>query len=395
VVKKTYDILLKGGRTIDPSQGISDAGDVAVADGKICAVGRDFDISEARKSIPVNGRLVLPGLIDMHCHANGTVEDLAPDRIGIFAGVTTLCEGGASGAGNFYGNRKLVYEHSRTDMFCFLNLGVTGFCGMPAPEIRDEHDIDHERSKGVIEENRDVIKGVKLRAIGALAEGMGMKAVEAAKKLATEVRLPLVVHIGDERSSASNDRLSDFTRDLVGLMEEGDVLTHFLTPHAGGLIRADGAIDPELWSAQKRGVVLDACHGSAHLSLPLARHAVAQGLLPTVISTDLSRMSLNSVQSLLVTMSKFLNIGLTVEQVVGMTTGNPAKVLGEETRRGSLKPGMPADVTILEMTRGAFVFTDGRPNNTLHGELLLEPRLVLKGGVETPCFSRYQLPPSR
>jgi dihydroorotase len=392
-MEQVYDILLRGGQIIDPVQGIFDVRDVGIYDGKIHTVDKDLDISGARKVIPMKGKLVTPGLIDMHCHPRprSIVKAADPDQIGIYSGVTAICEGGESGAGNFYKNRKLVYEHTKTDMFCFLNLGITGFTGMPAPEIRDECDIDIERSKRVIEENRDIIKGIKLRAISSVAKGIGIKAVEMAKKLALDVKLPLVVHIG-EGSRVPNDPLDSFSRALVKLMEKGDVLTHYLSSYAGGLILPDGTIYTELWEAQKRGVILDACHGFSHFSFPLAQYAIQQGLLPTVISTDLSPVSLNSVQSLMVTMSKFLNIGLTIEQVVEMTTNNPAKILGEETQRGSLKPGMPADLTIMEITKGNFIFTDGRLNNTLNGDTLLEPRLVIKRGVEIPCFSRYELP---
>lgn len=388
-----YDLLLKGGEVIDPAQGIHEIRDVGIKNGNIAALEKDIAASEARKVIPVKGRVVTPGLIDMHCHATIGLRprESDPDEIGLYSGVTLLCEGGTAGAANFHTLRRFAIERVKTDMFCFLNLAMTGL--VRSPEIRDEHDIHLEVTRKVVEENRDVIRGIKLRAMLPLAKGMGIKAVEIAKKLAAAVKLPLVLHIGDSRDRIAGDVIDDFTRAAVRLMEKGDILSHFMTWEAGGLILPDGMVYPELWEARERGVVLDSCHGLNHFSFTVASHAIREGLLPTVISTDLGTVSLAVVQSLLVTMSKFLSLGLTIDQVVQMTTINPAKALGEETRRGSLKPGMPANVTVLEGVEGEYLFSDGNGRNSMEGNRLLEPRLVLKDGVEMPCYSRYHIPP--
>lgn len=390
---KMYDLLLKGGEVIDPMQGIHDRRDVGVKDGKIAAVEKNIAESQARKVIPMNGRLVTPGLIDIHCHpAEGLMRTGVPaDEIGVDSGVTLLCDGGSAGAANFHTMRRFIVEPARTDIFCFLNLANTGL--VIIPEIRSEHDIDPERSQQVVEENRDLIKGIKLRAVQPLAEGIGIKAVEMAKKLATDLKLPFMMHIGEPRERVANDIMDDFTRAAVKLMEKGDILSHFMTWEPGGLILPDGTVYPEIWEAQKRGVILDSCHGFWHFSFTVARHALQQGLLPTVISTDFGVPPIRVVQSLIVTMSKFLNLGLTIDQVVEMTTINPAKALGEEARRGSLKPGMLADISVMEIVEGDYLFSDGLGRNSLQGNLLLEPRLVLKDGVEMPCRSRYHLPP--
>ncbi len=388
-----YDLLLKDGEVIDPMQGIHNRWDVAIKDGKIAAVEKDIAQSEAQKVIPVKGRLVTPGLIDIHCHpAKGLIWiGLLPDEMGLDSGVSLLCDAGSAGAANFHTMRRFIVEPARTDMFCFLNLANMGLTIMP--EIWDEHDIDPEWSKQVVEENRDIIKGIKLRAVQTLAEGIGIKAVKIAKKLATDLKLPFMLHIGEPRDRVANEMMDDFTRAAVELMEKGDILSHFMTWEAGGLILPDGTVYPEMWEVQKRGIILDSCHGSNHFSFTVVRHALQQGLLPTVISTDFGVPPMRVVQSLIVTMSKFLNLGLNIDQVVAMTTTNPAKALGEETRWGSLKPGMPANVTIMEIVEGDYLFSDGNGRNGMQGNLLLEPRLVLKGGVEMPCLSRYHIPP--
>ena len=168
----------------------------------------------------------------------------------------------------------------------------------------------------------------------------------------------------------------------IALMEEGDILSHYLPWEPGGLILKDGTVYSELEDAKRRGVVLDSSHGLNHFSFTVARKAIEKGLLPTVISTDMASMVLPAAQSLPVVMSKFLNLGLTLDQVIKMTTTNPAKALGEERRRGSLKPGYMADITVMELTEGDYIFCDGHGGERMNGNLLLEPRMVFKGGKE-------------
>ena len=155
----------------------------------------------------------------------------------------------------------------------------------------------------------------------------------------------------------------------------------------------DGTIYPELLEAHKRGVALDPSHGLNHFSFAIARHALQAGLIPTILTTDLATVSRASAQSLAVMMSKFINLGLRVDQVIEMTTINPAKILGEDGNRGGLKPGMNADITVMELCEGEFVFSDGKGGERMVGSVLLEPRLVLKAGEVFPSHSGYHIPP--
>lgn len=386
-----YDLLLKDGKVVDPAPGIYDKRDIAITGGRIIALEKDIDPSQAKKVIPLNGKLVIPGLIDAHCHPSAQHATVKPDEIGLSSGVTLLCDGGSAGAANFDVIRDFTVSPASTDMYCFLNLATTGL--VKTPEISAESDIDPEWTRRVAESNRALIKGIKIRAIDALAKGTGLKVIEVAKRLAADLKLPLMMHIGQPRGRTSSDFLDSFTRSAVKLLDRGDILSHFLTWGAGGLIMPDGEVFPELWAAHRRGVVLDSCHGLNNFSLKIAGHAVEQGLLPDIITSDLGTVSVPVVQSLLVTMSKFMALGLNLEQVVAMTTVNAARALGEAERRGSLKPGTPANVSILEMVKGDYLFSDGNGRGSLRGELLLEPHLVLKEGREVPCYSRYQLPP--
>ena len=388
-----YDVLLKEGEIIDPAQKMHGAGFVAIQDGKIAALGAKLPAMEARIVLDMRGKIISPGLIDLHCHASFgfALLGVPADEAGVDTGVTLLGDGGSAGAANFEAFRRLVVQPARTPVYCFLNLAKTGLISMP--EIFSPHEIDLELSKRVVEANREIIRGIKVRAIQPLAEGVGVKGIEMAKKLAADLRLPLMIHIGETRDRMEKDWMDDFSRSAVSLLEKGDILSHFLTWETGGMILPDGTVYPELEAARKRGVYLDSCHGMNHFSFAVARHALAQGFIPQIISTDLSFVNTSVTQSLPVTMSKFLNLGLSLDQVIEMTTVNPARAIAEEGRRGSLKVGNPADITILEAVKGDFLFSDGKGRGSLRGALLLEPRMVFQAGEMRPAYSRYQLPP--
>ena len=390
-------ILLKNGLIIDPSQKIFKTGSVAIHDGKIAAIGKDISEAKAEKVLNMEGKIITPGLIDIHCHPAEGVVSLGchPDEIGLNRGVTALCDAGSTGAANFDMMRRYVIEPAKTDIFCFLHLANTGLIILPwEDELWDEHDISVDYSKQVVEANRDIIKGIKIRVIQSLADGLGMKGVEIAKKLSKDVKLPLMMHIGDHKDHIPRDSMDDFSRAAVSLLEEGDILSHYLTWERGGLILKDGTVYPELEAAKKRGVVLDSSHASRHFSFAIARHAIAKGFLPTVISTDMTLLGLPVVQSLPVVMSKFMSLGLTLDQVIEMTTLNPAKALGEENNRGTLKPGGVADITVMELKKGDYIFGDGRGGEMIHGEALLEPSMVFKAGKAMPAYSGYHIPPA-
>jgi dihydroorotase len=389
-----YDFILKNGFIIDPLQEINRKTSLAIRKGKIALIGDELDENSSRMTIDLEGKIVIPGIIDIHCHVDSDFSfiGLPADEIGLHTGVTLLCDAGSSGCANFATFRRcLMSAGPVTDVCCFLNLSQSGLIAMP--EIRTIKDINFEKSKDVIEANLDLIKGVKLRLTDSLLENAGMEGVEIAKKLADSVGLPVMFHLGETRKrKETTDPLDDFSRTAVALMDDGDILSHYLTWEPGGMIREDGVIYPELGKARKRGVVLDSCHGLNHFDFTIARIAIEQGFIPTVISTDMATMVRPAAQSMAVCMSKFMMLGLNLEQVVEMTTSNPATALKEEKYRGSLKKGMKADITIFEQKVGSYSYMDRRGGTIMEGDKLLEPYMVFKDGHPYPAWSGYHLP---
>jgi dihydroorotase len=264
------------------------------------------------------------------------------------------------------------------------------------PEIWSWPNINSESILTTIKENRDIIKGIKLRATGALIQNLGLDVIRVAKKIAAKAGVHLMVHIGIElKEIIPEDTINVFTREMLSLLDRGDILTHIYTGKAGGVISSDGSVLPELKEAMQRGVVLDIAQADSNWSFEIATKGLEQGVVPTTISTDLTNIDIDGpVFSLPVTMSRFLAAGLTLNQLVEMTTVNPARAIGEEQQRGSLGIGMPADVSLLELTEGDFLFADGIAGKTFKGNHLLIPMLTLKSGKEIETQPRFNPPDS-
>lgn len=387
-----YELLVKGGLVIDPANGLHAQRDIGIVQGKIAAVASDIPTHEGQKVVDARDQIVTPGLIDLHAHVAEWVFPMAlnPDDDGVSVGVTTVCDAGSTGHATFPAFRRLVIPHARTDVFCFLHVAAAGLT--VTPEVWSWQNLNVDATLETISANRDVIKGVKVRAIAPLVTNLGVEAISVAKKVAAEARLPLMVHLGLlPADQVAEETVVAFTREMLALLDEGDILSHAYTWKAGGVIRRDGSVLPELEAAVRRGVLLDVAQADSHWCAEIARYGIERGLLPTAISTDITKRTRNCVVfDLTTTMSRFLALGLTLDQVVAMTTINPARVLAEEQRRGSLGLGMPADVTILRRLAGDFVFADGFEGATLQGNVLLAPVLTLKAGVEIAAQSRFE-----
>lgn len=389
-----YDLLIKGGTVIDPAQGLHEKLDIGLSLGKVKAVSANISPSEARRVIHVENLIVTPGLIDVHCHCAYGIVDWAadPNEIGVTSGVTTLCDAGTTGWANFIGLRTFLIPQNRTDIFCFLSMATAGISvAFERQAILSWHDINPKGIQKTIDDNRDVIKGIKIQAVGAVAEELGIEAIKMAKKIASQNGLRLMVHVGNGPEEQVPQPVMDaFTRDLLSFLGEGDILVHPYTWKQGGVIKPDGSVFPGLREAIARGVLLDIAGGRPNWSFEIARIGIAQGVLPTTLSTDMSGFGVNqTVFDLTTTMSKFLAAGLTLDQVIEMTTINSARMLREEERRGSLKVGMPADISILELKRGNYIFDDGIAGKIFKGDLLITPRLTIKNGVEIQARSRF------
>lgn len=372
-----YDLIVKGGRVIDPSQNIDDDLDIAISESKISLLSKGILAPEGQRIIDAKGKIVTPGLIDIHCHVYDSIfkRGAEPDAVGVKQAVTTVVDAGSAGHAIFGGFPKYVIPAAQTTVLCFLNLASTGLTIQP--ELRDWDSIDTDAIKATIECNQDIVKGIKIRLVGNMVKSNAVELIQIAKTFG----LPIMMHIGDTNKQVP----PTLTQEILPLMESGDILSHVFTSQQGGTLRFDGTVMPELRKAMERGVVLDISHGRFNLSYEVARKSMSQGILPTTLSTDVSLPSLaGPVYGLTVTMSKFMALGLDLKQVIEMTTINPACALGEESRMGSLKPGMNADISILELLSGTWRMEDSE-HETIEATRLIAPRMTIKLGKLIPA----------
>lgn len=370
-----YDLLIKGGRVIDPVRCLDDYLDIATKGREIALIAKDIAAEEAIQVVDARNKVITPGLIDLHCHVYNAQDPpgVEPDVAGVNQGVTTVVDGGSAGQATLAGFKKYI-SSARTTVYCFLHIGSQG--QIIVPELRDWGEIDEAATAAAIEANGGLIKGIKLRLVGNIVASDGIRVIETAQRVAKRFNLPLMVHIGDMEKRVS----PALTRELLSLIERGDILTHVYTSQWGACLLPDGSGLPELLPAIKRGVVLDVGRGRPHLDFTVARKALARGLLPSTISSDLVAASLiDRVYGLTATMSTFMALGLNLTQVIEMSTINPARVLGLQDRIGSLRAGMEADISILELVSGRWELVDSGQVKMTADSLIL-PSLAVKGG---------------
>ena len=374
------DLLLKGGEVIDPSQDIRAKLDVAVTDGVISAVAPDIDPSSAARVINVDGNIVVPGMIDLHTHVYEGINQngINPDLAGVLSGVTTVLDAGSAGCYTFGGFPRYVVPRAKTRIFCMLHISRAGLSYQPDTSRRE--DIDVEETVSVIKANRPLIQGVKIRAVGPGVPRMGVEMVRLAKQAATEGGVRLMVHIGDRSIAGGDGTDPTITRQLLPLLDKGDIITHLFSGNPGRIIDNDGKVIQEILEAQERGVFLDTAHGRQNFSFDVARAALDQGVRPRSISTDMTPPGrMNTVHSMTEMLARFMALGFSLEDVIRMTTANPAQALGMEDTLGSLAVGRPADISVLKEETGDWLFHDTE-GNTLRGDKALVPVVTIKDG---------------
>ena len=374
------DLLLKGGEVIDPSQDIRAKLDVAVTDGVISAVASDIDPSGAARVINVNGNIVIPGMIDLHTHVYEGVNQngINPDLAGVRSGVTTVLDAGSAGCYTFGGFTSYVVPNAKTNIFCMLHISRVGLSYQPDTSRRE--DIDLEETVSVIKANRPLIQGVKIRAVGPGVPRMGVEMVRLAKQAATEGGVRLMVHIGDRSIADGDGTEPTITRQLLPLLDEGDIITHLFSGNPGRIIDENGTVIREILEAQARGVFLDTAHGRQNFSFDVAKAALDQGVQPRSISTDMTPPGrMNTVHSMTEMLARFMALGFSLEDVIRMTTANPASALGMEDTLGSLAVGRPADISVLKEETGDWLFHDTE-GNTIRGDKALVPVVTVKDG---------------
>jgi dihydroorotase len=374
-VTQDYDLVLKGGHVLDERNGVDDVLDIAIKADRIVAVGKDLG-DRASRVEDVSGAIVAPGLIDIHTHVYHKATSLSvdPGFIARRSAVTTLVDAGSAGAGNFDGFRDYVMAHSPYRILAFLNIsfpGIFGFDkGVSIGEATMRHMLPVDRCVAKIEANRDRIVGVKVRIGGPVTGELGLGALELALEAANAVGLPLMTHIGIAPPSYA---------DVVSMLRPGDILTHCFRPEPNSALAADGGVLRAVREARERGVLFDIAHGMGAFGYETTESALRDDFPPDLISSDVHVIAVGGPGfDLLHTMSKLLNCGLTLPQVIGMSSNRPALAI-RRPDLGHLGVGAPADITVLQQVDSDYMFEDV-VGTKRQGTTLLSPVAVYLGG---------------
>ncbi|HYU11476.1 MAG TPA: amidohydrolase/deacetylase family metallohydrolase [Stellaceae bacterium] len=398
-MQQQFDLVLKGGRVIDPAQGIDGVCDVGIADGNIATVAPDLS---GAVTIDVRGALVLPGLIDTHAHVFRHVTGrfgLDADLVGTRSGVTALVDQGGPSLMTFPAFRRYVVEPAATRVYAFLSAYlVGGMEGHYYPELYGPHGIDVDGTVKAALANRDLVKGIKAHAeIGGFSR-WGIEAFRLAKEISRQTRLPLYIHFGQlwplpagGEGRVDPDRILP---DILDLLEPGDVLAHPFTRHPGGFVGQDGRVHPVVREAVARGLKIDVGYGS-HFSFAMAKKVLEAGILPDTLGADMhgynTRLPADGPAdqahmfagannfSLTSAMTGLLACGVPLERLAPMVTTNAAAMLGLADEIGSLQPGAVADVSVLADERGRWVLRDNE-GAEVTAERLLRPLFCLRAG---------------
>ena len=387
----TYDLLLKGGHVLDPGQGLDGVMDIAVSGGKIAAIAPDIPAQDASRVIELRsaGRHVVPGLIDLHTHvANGAITEgvgmgmCDPDDIGVRSGVTTVADCGSVGVANLGVFPAHILPKAKTRVITLVNAGSYAHTMPGIADVSSLDDINRDALQKAAEANPGLIAGVKLRVVGPAFGVTGEDVIVKAKAAATDLGVPLMVHIGDfsAKDAAAAARRGELTRFLLKTFEPGDILTHLCTPNAGRVLDPDGNPYPEVAEARANGVVLDSALGRGNFGIEVARRQADIGLYPDTISSDLTALG-QTFHSLLECMAKFMSIGYTLSDVIKATTANAAQALGLEDEIGAIAIGRDADLSVIDLVEGDFTFTDTR-GQAFAGRYGLAPVRTVKAGEE-------------
>jgi dihydroorotase len=367
-----FDVLIKGGRVVDPGQGLDRVADLGFRDGKVRAIEPDLPADNARSLVDATDRIVTPGLIDLHTHVywGGTSIGIEADSIARRSGTTTFIDAGTAGPANFLGFRRHVIEHSRARILAYLNISFAGIYAFSAKvmvgECADLRLCDPGEVVRVAAEHRDLMVGVKVR-IGKTASDGQAGPFHLARQAADELSLPLMTHL---------DMPPPTHEDVAPKLKKGDILTHCFRPFPNAPIIGEKQIRAEVKLARERGVVFDIGHGKGSFGFDTARAMLKEGFRPDVISSDVHTLCVDGpAHDLLVTMSKFLCLGLSLEEIVTMATVGPAAAINRP-ELGTLEVGSIGDASVLEQRQGSFDYEDAT------GQVMIgEQRLFCDGVV--------------
>src|SRR6266550_3484807 len=379
-----FDLVIKGGDVLDPSQSLRGRRDIGIRYGIVEALEPEIPAARALRVLDASGKLVMPGPVDLHTHVYpyGSAIGIPADELVSHQCTTTCVSAVDAGANNFAAFRRLIVAQTRTRLYAFIHIANTGLASFPVAELTNINIADVSSAAKAIAENADIVIGTKVRMSENVIAKNGIeplkRAIAACEKAGTGGRV--MVHIGGVETRALMSQILD-------LMRPGDIFTHAYSgaPNLSGdftNIVQDGGLLPAALAAKQRGIIFDVGHGGGSFDYTVAEVAIAQGCPPDTISSDIHVFSGNTpgMPYLTWVMSKFLGLGFTLEQVVAMATAKPAKIINRMPKLGTLQVGAPGDVAIMELVEGLVSFVDTR-NNRREGRAHLRPVQTVIGGV--------------
>jgi dihydroorotase len=384
-----FDLIIKGGEVLDPSQNLRVHRDLGIKNARIAGLAPDIPPDLGAQIIDAKGKLVTPGLVDLHAHVypQGSAIGLPVDEIAPTMASTTYVSAGDAGANNFSAFKHYIVAQARSRIFGFVHICSIGLAGYPVGEGLNIDYCQVDLAAKTLAENQDVLLGVKVRQsaniVGANRIEPLKRAIAAAERSGTKGRV--MIHIG-----AVPGKLGE----LLDLLRPGDIVAHIFSGQGNNVVQ-NGKVIQEAFEAKKRGVIMEIAHGRASFDYTVAEPAIRQAFLPDCISSDIHAYSINSpgMPFLPWVMSKFWNMGFSLEQVVALATINPAKVIGKVDKLGTLQVGAPADVSVFDIVEGLVKFVDTR-NNFREGDKYLKPFQTVRAGrpFGRPCPAPFSYP---
>ena len=371
-----YDLLIKGGTLIDPAQNIHANKDVAFSNGVVTEIGDDLSKTGALEVLDATGCLVTPGMIDLHVHVFYGVSHfgIEPDPTCLAKGATTVVDAGSAGADIFPGFRKYVIDVSETRILAQINISSQGMLTQEIGEFEIPEYADVDKACGMIEKHRDIILGVKVRLTrhSIVSERSGMIPLHHAREAADAAGLPIMVHPQDAWCGSIDD--------ILAVMGERDIVTHCFHGSRCGILDDDGKVRKSVHEAMERGVVFDVGHGAGSFSWDTVETAMGQGVAPQTISSDLHIYNVNGpVYDLANVVTKFLHLGMPLDDAIAKVTSVPAEVILMSDKIGTLAPGAWGDAIISELREGEFQLVDSRGEIRTSRQNFV-PITVVKGG---------------
>ena len=388
--EKMYDLLLKGARVIDPSQGINSLLDIGIINQVISNISPNISENESTKTIQLEGNIITPGLIDIHSHVyRPSRMKVHPDVAGVLSGVTTVVDAGGADSSDFTIFENFIRENSKSSIYAFLNITqhLTSL-----PNASEEQSVV-KTIQSISKEYPQLVKGIKVSVDENWVNPMGLTHLEFSRRVARAAGIRLMMHIGDfigtgaSKQSKQNPlkpTLSETIVQAISMLDCGDILTHAFTPRTGGTVDENGRLLPALTEAQSRGVTIDTAYGNGGFGFQRAEEVLTQGFIPDTIGSDIEiQASTGNLRrenrGLIEYLAFFFALGFSLNEIIKMTTMNPAKAIGIENQSGSLQMGRTADISVLNLIEGTWELEDAQ-GDFRYGTQALVPVLTIKSG---------------